>query len=299
VATAFHLPAWLPLRGRIERGLRMVAPALERVAEVAFLQSAVVMAAQTFLALFPLLIVVIALAPSSLVSSISDVAGRRLGLSGHTSDEMGHLVASRDDLRGTLTVLGVIVVLGSATSFTRALQRVYENAWRLPRAGLRGSIRGLAWLIGLIAYLGLLGVAVRLTASPAAAVSLLRWVVQIAAALLLWWFTPFILLCGRVRLRALAFTGLLTAVVVIVAGVLSAAIMPRVIAGNERQYGTIGAAFAIESWLVVMSALIVGCTILGALAAQADSVIGRWTRGRTDPDGWRRAVKERRVATTR
>src|SRR5262249_14212748 len=156
---------------------------------------------------------------------IASVAQARLGLSGHTGDEVNRLVASREDLQGTLTVFGVIVVLGSATSFTRALQRVYENAWRLPRLGLRGSVRGLGWVIGLIAYLILLSLAVRFTASPAVAVSLLRLVLQCLAALALWWLTPFILLCGRVRLRPLLVTGVLTGIAIVVAGAVSAAVM--------------------------------------------------------------------------
>jgi membrane protein len=249
------------------------------------------MAAQTFMALFPLLIVAIALAPAAIGQGIATVAHTRLGLSGHTGDEVNRLVATRQQLQGTLTALGVIVVLGSATSFTRALQRVYENAWRLPRLGLRGSVRGLGWLVGLIAYLILLSVAIKLTASPAVAVSLMRLVLQCVAALGLWWFTPFILLCGRVRLRPLLLTGVLTAIAIVVAGAVSAVVMPRLIGSNERQYGTIGAAFAIESWLVVMSALIVACAILGAVAAQADNAIGRWTRGHPDPQAWHRDVR--------
>jgi membrane protein len=289
----------MPLRQPIERALATLAPVLERIAEVAFIQSAVVMAAQTFMALFPLLIVVIALAPTSIGHEITSAASARLGLSGHTGDEVDRLVASRDNLKGTLTVFGVIVVLGSATSFTRALQRVYENAWRLPRLGLLGSIRGLGWLVGLVAYLVLLSLSLRLTASPAVAVSVLRVAVQCVAALVLWWLTPFILLCGRVRLRSLLLTGVLTAIAVVIATAVSTVIMPRIIGTNERKYGTIGAAFAIESWLVVMSAIIVACSILGAVAAQSDSTVGRWARGHQDRQAWRREIRRVRWAGRR
>ena len=282
------------MRSRLERLLRLLAPVLERIAEVAFIQSSIVLAAQAFLALFPLLIAVIAIAPPTLGDTISTYARSRIGLSGHTGEDMSHLVASRQDLQGTITVLGTVLVLTSATSFTRALQRVYENAWRVPRLGLRGSLRGLGWLLGLIAYLTLLGLAVKLTASPAVPVSVLRNVVLVLAAVLLWWLTPFVLLCGRVRLRPLVLTGGLTAAVVVVAGVVSSAVMPRVVRTNERQYGTIGAAFAIESWLIVMAGLIVASAIFGALAAQADSVLGRWMRGSADPDAWRRVPGRRR-----
>jgi membrane protein len=276
------------VRPLIERLLHLGAPVLERLAAVGFIQSAVVMAAQTFLALFPLLIAVIAIAPTDVGQTIASVARNKLGLAGETSDDVLRLVGTRDQLHGTITVFGVIVVLGSATSFTRALQRVYELSWEIPRLGLRGSIRGLGWLVGLIAYFGLLGLALKLTASPAIGVTLLRQILLIIAAYLLWWLTPFVLLCGRVRLRSLVVTGALTAIVIIIAGRVSAAVMPRIISTNERQYGTIGAVFAIESWLVVVAALIVACAILGALAGQAESTLGRLARGSADPQAWRR-----------
>jgi membrane protein len=281
------------LLGLLERAMSRLEPVLERVAAVGFVQAAVVLAAQAFLALFPLLIAVVALTPTEVGQSIATVARNRLGLGGHTGDEVSSLVTTRDSLRGSITVFGAIVVFGSATSFTRALQRLYENAWQLPRLGLRGSIRGLGWLVGLIAYLAVLGAAVKLTASPAIAVSLLRMVMLTACAFLLWWLTPFVLLCGRVRARALVVTGVLTAAVTVVAARISAIVMPRIIGSNERQFGTIGAAFAIESWLVVMASLIVAAAVLGALAGQSDSVVGRWTRGTSDPGGWRRTPRRR------
>jgi membrane protein len=154
--------------------------------------------------------------------------------------------------------------------------------------GLRGSLRGLAWLAGLVTYLALLGVAIKLTASPAPAVGLLRFLLYGVAAFTLWWLTPFLLLCGRVRLRALVVTGGLTAAVLLAASVVSTVFLPRIVGSNERQYGTIGAVFAIQSWLVVMAGLIVGSAVLGGLAAEATGRVGRWTRGSADPLGWRR-----------
>jgi hypothetical protein len=46
----------------------------------------------------------------------------------------------------------VIFALLTATSFAWALQRSYELAWRLPRAGLRSAWRPLALVIGLAVY---------------------------------------------------------------------------------------------------------------------------------------------------
>ena len=69
-------------------------------------------------------------------------------------------VGSRDQLNGGITTIGTILMLVSATAFTRALQHVYEQAWGLPR--VRGGARGLAWLVGLIVYIVIIAASARL-----------------------------------------------------------------------------------------------------------------------------------------
>jgi membrane protein len=266
-----------PVLRRIEPVLRRLAPLLERIASVGLVQSAVVLAAQAFMALFPLLIAVTAIAPPRVGQTLSAVAHNRLGLTGNTGADVQRLVATRADLRGGLSVLGALVVLASATSFTRALQRIYENAWQLPRLGLRGSFRGVAWLLGLVVYFVVIGLAFRLTASPAPAVSLLRLVLVGSTGFGLWWMTPFLLLCGRVRARALLLTGALTTAGLIAAAGVSTKVLPGVIRSNERQFGTIGVVFAIQSWLVALGGLIVAAAILGALLMQTRPP-GTWQR---------------------
>jgi membrane protein len=275
------VPRWL------EDRRRRFAMLIERLVAVGFISTGVVLAAQTFLALVPMLIAASALLPPTAAGSLQNTMRQRFGISGATDTAVNQLVSSRSDLRGSLTVLGAIVVLASATSFTRALQRTYELSWDLPRLGLRGSVLGLVWLLGLVVYLALLGTAVRLAGSGPPGTALRAGLV-IAGSILLWWWTPYLLLHGRVRARALLPGGLLTAAALLVLGAVGSAVVPRTIRSNERQFGTIGVVFAIESWLVVICCTIVACTVVAAVAAQTDGAIGRLVRGRAAVDGWRR-----------
>jgi membrane protein len=281
------------MRGLIDRLLARLRPVVDRFVAIGVVQASVVLAAQAFMALIPLLIGIVAVAPAGVGESFAHAARTRLGFGGQTEDQVEHLVNTAGDgrLQSSLTTLGLVLVLFSATSFTRALQRVYEAAWQVPKGGLRGSVRGLVWLIGLVAYLAVLALALKLTASRAFGISALRTTLLLAGSLALWWLTPFVLLCGRVRLRALTVTAVLTAAAMYIAGWISTVIMPRRISSSERQYGTIGVAFTIESWLVVMGGVIVGAAMLGALAAQAGGRLGALARGTHDPDGWRREPK--------
>lgn len=287
------------MRGAVERGVRRVLwvwhsleTLLDRLAAVGFIQTGVILAAQAFLALFPLLIAVTALFPPTAAETVAQSTRTRLGLSGTTDATMQQLIASRTELRGSLTVFGVVVVLVSATSFTRALQRLYELAWTLPRMGLRGSLRGLLWLVGLVVYLILLGTAVRLAGSGPPG-QILRPTLLLLGAVVLWWFTPYLLLLGRVRLRPLLPGAVLTALAMGVLGKVSTVILPRTLANNERRFGTIGAVFAIESWLVVLACTLVAAVVAGALIGQATGPLGELARGTPETEGWRRVSSAR------
>jgi membrane protein len=263
---------------------------LERFAAVGVVTSGVVLAAQAFLALFPLLMAVVAVAPAGVATALTDQMRARFGVSGSTDEMVVDLVGSREDLRSAITFVSAAVVLVSSLAFTRALQRVYEAAWGLPRLGLRGSVRGLMWLVGLVVYLTVLGLGLRLAGGGVPG-TVVRAVLVTIGAVVLWWWTPYLLLMGRVRPRALLPGGLLTAAAVLALGAVSTAVVPRAVRSNERQYGTIGTVFAIESWLVVVAAAIVLAAVVGAWAAQSPGALGRLARGTADPDGWRRGPR--------
>ncbi len=274
-------------------------PLLVRLAQVGLVQSAVVLAAQTFMALFPLLIAVIAIAPSSVGQDIAQALRERVGVSGDSDASVRRLIETQSQLHGAITVFGVILVLASATSFTRALQRVYEAAWQLPKLGLKGSLRGLVWLVGMVAYIALGTAAVNLTAAAGPVASPLRWALSVASSAVVWWWTPFLLLGGRVRARALLPGGLLTAAALLVLGGVAQVYLPRAMTGQQRRYGTIGAVFALQSWLVVLAGAIVAGAVLGAVGAQYPGRVGRLVRGTPDPAGWRREPLRRRARAGR
>lgn len=280
--------------GRVMRWMsRIFAALINRFGAVGVVQSGIVLAAQIFLALFPLLIGIVALLPSSIGSGVAATMRARMGVSGSTDRAVTQLFAGRDDLQGGITIAGLIVVVGSATAFTRALQRVYERSWGLPRLGIRGSIRGIVWLVGLVAYLVALGTAIRYAGNGLPG-TLLRTGLVVAAAVLLWWWTPYVLLLGRVRPRALLPCGLLTATAMLALGKVSTVVVPRTIRSNERRFGTLGVVFAIESWLVIVGCTIVVASVIGAVLAQTGGPIGRLARGRAELDAWRREPRIRR-----
>ena len=213
----------------------------ERLIAVRVVETSIVLAAQAFLALFPLILVVASVAPHDVSTGLLNELRSRLGVSGGSAGALQSLLNDRSALQQSLSVISFVLVIGSATAFTRALQRMYQNAWGLPKLGLRGLWRGFAWLIGLVAYLGILGTIAHVIHHGGVLAPL-----STVLGFGLWWWTPFLLLGGRVRARALIPAAVIITAAQLITGLVSSAIVPRTIRNNESNYGPIGAVFAFD-----------------------------------------------------
>jgi membrane protein len=205
----------------------------------------------------------------------------RLGLAGEALDATREAFASSSDIREATGVLGLVLTVFFATSFTTALQRVYLRAWRRPTAPRGGAYwRGAVWLVAQLGCMAVLG-AIRgvLHGDVGAAVFL---VVTVATTSGLWWFSAWFFLLGEVRGRVLLPTGLVTSLLMTVF-VLSAAIwMPQVVTSNEEQFGVFGIALALVTWFSGASICVLVGACVGPVLAEDAGPIGAFIRGR-DP----------------
>jgi membrane protein len=270
------------LRRRVEPALHMAQAGLPgrllgRLVEVRFLDRTVILAAQAFSAILPLFIVVATISPKPGGDSPGAFMARRLGLAAEDVSSLQSVVAPPPSARASVGVVGVVLAVLTATSFARALQRSYELAWRLPRAGLRAAWRPLALVVGLAVYIELLFLFGRLVRGVPAG-TFLEDLVTFVGAWALWTGSGWILLGGRVRLRLLAAGGLLTAVGFAVLRRLSAFYLPALVASNQEQYGLLGVAFTLYSWLSATAFIIVVATVVGAVLAEDPGRLGQLIR---------------------
>jgi membrane protein len=270
------------LRRRVEPVVRLAQNGLPgrilgRLIEVQFLDRMVILAAQAFSAILPLFIVVSTISPHPGGDSPARVLVGKLGLGGAEMSSLQAAVAPPSSARASIGVLGVVLALLTATSFARALQRSYQLAWQLPPAGLRAAWRPLALVVGLALYIELLFLFGRLVRGVPAG-SVLEDLVAFAGAWALWTGAGWILLAGRVRPRLLAVGGLLTAVGFASLRRLSAFYLPSVVVSNQQQFGLLGVAFTLFSWLSACSFIIVVATVIGAVLAEDPGRLGRFIR---------------------
>ena len=87
-----------------------------------------------------------------------------------------------------------------------------------------------------------------------------------------------ILLGGRVGPRQLAVGGLLTAVGFAVVRRLSVFYLPTLVASNQQQFGLLGVAFTLFSWLSGCAFVIVVAAVAGAVLAEDTGRFGQLIR---------------------
>jgi membrane protein len=254
------------LRSHANRVLDLVPPVRRTMTELSrieLLDRSLALGAQALLALIPMLMVLGAFMPrvwaEGVVQQIRDVVGLR-------EDVMApvrQLALEQQAQQAQTGIVGAVVSLASASSFSRALQRMYARAWDLPaRGGVRALRSSLLWILGWLLMLQVTALLLR-TLSGIQHAGPLPVLVQLSANTLLWWWTSRLLLGGRVPWRRLLPGAAVTALFMVLLTRGSALVMPAFTRSNLDQFGPLGVVFAIGSWLVVFGGVLVVATVVG------------------------------------
>ncbi|MYW68870.1 ribonuclease BN [Streptomyces sp. SID8379] len=266
-STLARATRWATTRVRdLQEEFPFITRMTRQMVAVNLLDSATRLAAQTFLTGLPVLFVAAAFTPASVRDQLVDSLRSLLGLDGASLDQVRQVYGAQDGAtRNTTGVIGVLVLLVSATACSRALQRVCERAWHLPPG--KFSLVAWRWLAWLAVWL------VALVAQ-----GLLRdgfgaglWVgvpLTLLTSTLLWWWTQHLLLGGRVTWLPLLPGALLTAVGVVALTVASRIYIPRTLDRSLAQFGPLGLVFTLLSWLIVLFTVVCVGIAAGYVIAQ-------------------------------
>ena len=263
-------------RNRLERLL--LWRVWERMLEIEFIDRSVALAGKAFVSFFPLVIVVAAFVPERTRSAIISSVTARLGIRGDALTLVRDAFASSDDVRQATGLLGLVLTIFFASSFTTALQRVYLRAWRRPHhKGVAVYWRGLLCLLLVLLAMALLGALSR-TLDSGLGVGLLV-LGGLASTAALWWFTAWFLLMGDVRARVLVPTGVITSIATGLFGASATIWMPETVTSNQAQFGAFGIALALVTWFsgATICVLIGACA--GPVLAEDPGRIGSLIRG--------------------
>ncbi|MFJ8822553.1 YhjD/YihY/BrkB family envelope integrity protein [Streptomyces sp. NPDC102467] len=248
-----------PLAGRV----------VQQLVRVTILDMATRLAAQAFLAVLPMLIAVASFCPRPVRDDLLHSVRLLLGTHGAALARVRELTEGGDTAAHSWGVSGVLVALLSATAFTRALQRLCERSWELPRSGVlyvvwRWPVWLLVWVVSLVAQ-GTLHRA--FGAGP-----VIGYLLQLTVAVLMWWWTQHLLLAGRVPWLSLLPGAVLTGGGVVAYCAASGLWLPRTLRMSTERYGALGSVFTLLTWLIVFFTIVVFGVAVGRTLAQEEAL---------------------------
>ncbi|MDP9143508.1 MAG: YihY/virulence factor BrkB family protein, partial [Actinomycetota bacterium] len=230
--------------------------------------------AQLFTSLFPVLI----LLASWATRGDADWINEAVSMPEESRSILEDAVAAAGDT--AFGLLGLVVVLASATGLSRALTRAFAAIWELPRprTSLRSAWRWVAVILALVLTL----LAVRWLGQlvgglppggvwPAA----VAMVADFAIAL----FVPWVLLSGVVRARLLLPGALIAALVNLAVRPAIAEWFANALDVSADRYGFIGVAFTYLALLYAVSLGFLATAVVGQVITTDGGRLGQWIRG--------------------
>jgi uncharacterized BrkB/YihY/UPF0761 family membrane protein len=265
------LTFWL----RPEFVLRVV----NRFQKVAGFDRAIALASSALTATIPLAIIASALSPHLGGKTTADRIIQRYELSGGGAEAVRDLFSPASGTTTSVGLIGVFFLLVAVLSFTRAVQRLFEQTWELTPLSVRNTFNGLLWIVGLSVYLGLgglihaelghsrLDITATVLATPLAAVFL--------------WWSGWVLSAKRIARDALIPFAVLGSIALGLFSVGAAVYVPHLFSTYSTRYGVIGAVFAMISALFCIMVVVVGSATAGR---EIHDELDRIRRGERRPE---------------
>jgi membrane protein len=236
---------------------------LRRFVNIEGAQLATVIAAQAFTSLIPFVVVGSALGPGD--EDLADRIVERFSLDGSAARSVRSLFNDAGEVESTVTWVGIVILVLSTLSFTRAMQRMFQRAYGMQPSGPKDMWRGLVWLAGFAVWIAISSM-LRDELKDLGSVVLAIAATGVTGTIL-WLWTPAILL-GAVEWRRLMPGAVVSGVLGGLVGVASGIYVPILMTWSADRYGLIGIAFSMQSWLLVMGFVVVIGAVVGAVVSE-------------------------------
>ena len=267
----------LPSAGRrVQAGREWWARSLygsgwRRIRELDLDTHALALCAQQVLCTAPLIVAISAVLQRVQGHGVSVYMTRFFGLHNESATAVERLFGRSSPSISTLALIfAMATAVVFSTSVAAVQQRAFEEIWTLPRVrSIRSFIRQLIWAVGLAVF----------SVGVLAAGRCGRWfdrevtdtgmwapvVMQGVLTFLFYWWSQRWLLGGRVGWRALLPGAIAVGLATTILVRLTRIILPEEISWQVHAYGLIGGIFVLSVWLMILSAVIFGGVLFGAL----------------------------------
>ena len=260
------LTFWL----RPEFVLRVVS----RFQKIAGFDRAIALASSGLTATIPLAI--IASAVSSQLGG-RDTAERiidRYELTGGGAEAVNDVFSPPSGTTTSVGIVGFFFLVIAVLSFTRSVQRLFEQTWELKPLSVRNTANGLIWIGGLTVWIFLSGAIHAVLGRGRLELVASLAIVPLSAAFLVW--SGRVLSAKRIETRDLLPFGVLGSALFAAYSVGAAVYVPHLFSTYSTRYGVIGAVLAMISVLFCIMVVMVGAAAAGR---EINDELGRIRRG--------------------
>lgn len=248
----------------------------DRVGEINGSFAASSITVSIFIAIFPLLLVAIAVV--GFIAAGDDTVAPRvienLGLTGGAADALTGAIDRAANSRQAASIIGLLGLAWSGSGVAVALQAGVRLPWQERSEGIKDRLLGIAWLVvaavgfaAAMALGGLLNFLPSWLPGIVAVVAELALGFAIQVALFTWMFWG--LGTRRVPWRDLVPGAVVAAAGFEVLKIAGTVWVPQLVAKSSALYGSIGVVFALLAWLALFSKLLVYASTLNAVRYEA------------------------------
>jgi uncharacterized BrkB/YihY/UPF0761 family membrane protein len=245
-----------------------------------------------------------AVIPLSIIGSVvrgalggKDTAQRiidRYGLTGGGAEAVRAIFAPPSGTSTTIGIIGVFFLLLAVLSFTRGMQRLFEQTWDLKPLSVRNTLNGLLWVVGLVLYGVLAGLLHALFGRSKLELSANLLTIPLSVAFYTW--SGWVLSAKRVPWRDLIAFGVVASVLIACYSIGATVYVPHLFSTYATRYGVIGAVFAMISTLFCIMVVLVGAAAAGR---EVDDELDKIRRGEQPPEDevrhqWDQVIAEAR-----
>jgi membrane protein len=261
VAFAEDQTGWAVARGR-----HLVA----RIGQLELLDRAYTLAAQSFVALFPLILALAAAVAAPGSNIVADEVIKRFGLAGAAAKAVQDLIVVHTE---GIYWVGLVLTAYAAFTLSKRASRAYNAVWGTPQLPVRAQWRALVWIAVQLLLVVMVTELRTVVRTSGVALALL-----VAALILVLWFaaevfTQTLMTRGQVARRRILLAASFATVGRLGIVVWSAIFLAPSIIRQSEAYGPIGVVFALFTGLLVYWAVLLGATLLAAVLTDPD--VGR------------------------
>ena len=263
-----EVPTRVPDRERVLRTLtfwlrpRFVLRVVNRFQKVAGFDRAIALASGALTAIIPLAIVTSTIATQLGGKDAADRIIDRYDLTGGGAEAVKDIFSPPAGADTSIGLVGTFLLLVAVLSFTRGVQRMFEQTWELKPLSVRNTLNGLKWIAGSWCTRGSRGARPWPPGHGATSSSPRRSLTAPLTAAFLYW-SGRVLSAGRISRPQLLPFALIGTALLAVYSVGAVVYIPHLFSSYATRYGVIGAVFAMISALFCVMVVLVGSAAAG------------------------------------